>query len=267
MVSIAWSSPGLAKHRRCALGVLTANHVLSMWESDSDPKDERNWKRSMIVNGGLERYLASFVPAEERSTYEGSEIQKRKSRIRAFGWSRACHMGIEDPWGIQLLALSNDDNEIAIARVRSLSDTYSRDSADFSAHFLGRLEVNRGMNGSSDPCIEAQSARRRVMNATRFANNLAWSPWLVTAKRRRMSFLAYVAGGRVHIAIVHLKQLEEKASGGNQEFSLALDIGKDVFSLAKQERLRVSYLKWHDQVQKCKIFERPKDWPGSMLSG
>lgn len=47
-VSIAWSPPGIAKHRRCALGVLTSSLVMSIWASEGKTDDEASWKRKLV---------------------------------------------------------------------------------------------------------------------------------------------------------------------------------------------------------------------------
>ena len=60
VVSIAWSPPGLALHRRSVLAVLTANNILSLWASQSDMKDQASWKRVLIINNALKTSRASI---------------------------------------------------------------------------------------------------------------------------------------------------------------------------------------------------------------
>jgi len=82
--AIAWSPPGLAKHRKCALAVLTANLVLSMWATEGKPQDASSWNRRLIVNDALREYyfpkltgVLSCHPFNRRKT----AITKPHSRI------------------------------------------------------------------------------------------------------------------------------------------------------------------------------------------
>jgi len=45
---ITWSPPGIAKHRRCALGVLTSNLALSIWAADGRVDIEGSWRRRLV---------------------------------------------------------------------------------------------------------------------------------------------------------------------------------------------------------------------------
>lgn len=52
VVALAWSSPGLGIHHRPVLAILTANHVLSLWEWTGKVG---SWSRSYIINPSLTR--------------------------------------------------------------------------------------------------------------------------------------------------------------------------------------------------------------------
>ena len=70
VIQIAWSSPGLALHRRSVLAVLTANHILSLWASESNIKDQASWKRVAIL---------------KESSATGDSIQKPLN-VRCMAW-------------------------------------------------------------------------------------------------------------------------------------------------------------------------------------
>ena len=50
VLAMAWSSPGMSRHQRPALAVLTTNHLLSLWASASDIEDHSSWKRVLVFN-------------------------------------------------------------------------------------------------------------------------------------------------------------------------------------------------------------------------
>lgn len=57
VAALEWSSPGLGRFGRCALGVLTANGVLSIWADGGRVREEgeRGWKRRAIVGTVLRK--------------------------------------------------------------------------------------------------------------------------------------------------------------------------------------------------------------------
>ena len=80
---LAWSAPGLAKHKRSVLAILTSNHVLSLWASNSDMAVPESWERVYIVNYAVknalreEKYKVGFS--------NGSGL--RLGRIRSAAWA------------------------------------------------------------------------------------------------------------------------------------------------------------------------------------
>ena len=50
VIALEWSPPGLAKHRRSVLAVLTSNLLLSLWEATLNPAEASCWKSVAIVN-------------------------------------------------------------------------------------------------------------------------------------------------------------------------------------------------------------------------
>ncbi|KAJ5606630.1 Transcription factor IIIC zinc-finger [Penicillium lagena] len=125
--ALAWSPPGLARFRRSVLAVLTSNLVLSLYEP-LGPR--RQWTKVGIVNHSLRNY---FSPSEDPNG-----LALRKCLIRSFSWCTPLQMpasdtdSVLDPesrWGVQMLAVSNDHNDVIILRVHrsAPSSSYSMD--------------------------------------------------------------------------------------------------------------------------------------------
>ena len=109
--AISWSPPGLGKHRRSLLAVLTTNHVLSLWGTNGEPNQ---WKRVAIINSSIRRHL--------------STDSRPRLRIQTFAWSPPCALvptgGDLNPgpagskWGRVFLAVSNAKNEVMLLHVQ-----------------------------------------------------------------------------------------------------------------------------------------------------
>lgn len=128
MVAIAWSPPGLAKHKRSALAVLTSNLILSLWDPGPNPTETSSWKRATVVNSCLERYFTDLKVPE-------SSLRKRR-RIRSVGWATAIPKILK--WKQTpgfMLAVINDHHEVIFLNISSSSQLKGD-----SAHVLGHHE-------------------------------------------------------------------------------------------------------------------------------
>ena len=85
-IAADWSPPGIAKHDRCALAVLTTNLVLSIWVPGPDPSDVVSWKRVLLVNNVLEESLQNQEDQQSLNEAPGPSRNLRK-RIRAAAWA------------------------------------------------------------------------------------------------------------------------------------------------------------------------------------
>jgi len=79
--AVAWSPGGVARDRKCALAVLTSNHVLSIWACDGDPTDSKSWGRVLIINKCLHG-----LTKEDSGSELGTGDVRSRTRIRAFSW-------------------------------------------------------------------------------------------------------------------------------------------------------------------------------------
>lgn len=80
---LAWSPPGLAKHKRSVLAVLTSNHVLSLWASSSDMAVPESWERVCLVNDAIR---AALKEEKFKSRFR-SVSSPRLCRIRSAAWA------------------------------------------------------------------------------------------------------------------------------------------------------------------------------------
>ena len=122
VVSITWSPPGLALHRRSVLAILTANHLLSFWASESDPRDPDSWKRVLVVNNAL-----PYPPGMANG------IKRPSKRIRCMAWAsidlNICELNqrLATFWGPFLFAIVGESPEVCIFVASSPYTTGSRD--------------------------------------------------------------------------------------------------------------------------------------------
>ena len=252
VVSLAWSPPGLAKHRRCALSVLTSNHVLALWDSESDPRYGRSWRRYMVVNNELSRSTSAIEKHQEDDFGEAETSKRKQSRIIAFGWSQVCDIGADDRYGVTLLAVSRDSDEIVIARIPSPHDVLPTARIHQALEILGKVNVDDSTNGNSASTPSLLTPQSRVLYVPTSASQLAWSPWVVVANGGSYSFLAYFAHGRVHVAIVYMFC---DGQDSEQVPKVAVEVEPKTLPVSVPLRSSVLELKWHDKVQYIPFFQ------------
>lgn len=113
ITKLEWSKAGIAKHFRCALGVLTSNHTLCVYASEGSPGDVLSWKRVTVVNDCIKAYW-------ESSDRHMSELLKRsRARIQGFAWSEGFQASSKRGPRQTFLAVSNDNHEILIVKIQS----------------------------------------------------------------------------------------------------------------------------------------------------
>lgn len=177
VVGLKWSPSGLGRHRRCVLSVLTSNLMLSFYE----PAGPGKWTRVALVNDALKSYFEPLVQGEGPSL--------RKSTIRSFSWCPPIKAprserpstpysvpDAETRWGVQLLTVTNDDNEVILLQTqRSKPEPNSSSSYRFkllSVTALGDLAGNY-------PMIHHGSVFSTTLRSRIKASNLSCSPWLL----------------------------------------------------------------------------------------
>jgi len=247
-VTVRWSPTGLAKHRRCALAVLTANHVLSIWASDAHPKDPQSWKRVLVVNHGLQQYFESLDVLQE-DVQDERVLTKLRTRVRSFGWSpnprdatsslKHRRSGAFWPGGLHFLAVANDNNEIVVLEVLSPYKSLISPRLEWS------IKVCTHFNASHPVVDDDSTSLPSVLSPQTFIEHLAWSPWVEAAHVEA----AHNGDGKLrsNIAYIRKSQLSvRRCTIHIGDFEPVLDIGQE-------ERLagdkHVGPLKWLNVVK------------------
>ncbi|KAF4536653.1 Short-chain dehydrogenase/reductase SDR [Lasiodiplodia theobromae] len=238
---IEWSPPGLAKHARCALAVLTTNLTLSLWVSDSDPKVTRSWKRVLILNHELEMYFQELYAHEEFRLELDCETRRRlRRRIRSFAWSPQLRPPPPSQYSVQearfpingsFIAVSNDNNDVVILRIDSPYSFFSPPSAKWSARAVAHFSLEPKLDMHQGPRLFLLA---ETLSEQRFISNLAWSPWTIDPDGVPTAILAYTTNCSVHLRRVRIPPFSADVS---------LD-QTDVFSDSSAGTRNVHLLRW-----------------------
>lgn len=201
---LAWSPPGLGKHKRCVLAVLTANHILSLWDCIGKPEVLDDWKRVCTVNHALQEAAAA-------GDYEGSEAEvaekrKTRQRIRHFAWSQAPpafsssgFTGATTTLSQPYLAVSNDAGEVLIVKVKNPYDLLSPEPQTWNTSVVQSfsLQPNPISKTTLASCMPITFPSRRT-----FVDQLAWSPWSRDASGTLSSVLAMTVQSSLQCRII-----------------------------------------------------------------
>ncbi|EUC33311.1 hypothetical protein COCCADRAFT_26365 [Bipolaris zeicola 26-R-13] len=179
-LSIAWSPQGLAKHRKCALGVLTANLTLSIWSAEGKPQDESSWSRRFIINDALAEHFSDCDDEPSHLTVSPKEQLRLRSRIRAFAWAPA--LPLSEATGIigtsliysrHFLAVSNDDNHLVFVAVESPTSTLG-----VGRYWAAEVLTHESLTSNPDSIFSEPRVFEDVMKQQRYISHIAWSPWI-----------------------------------------------------------------------------------------
>lgn len=221
VIALQWSLPGLGKHKRPVLAVLTSNLLLSFWSSTSDPINGASWQRVFIVNNAAlkswERRYLSGKPLTE-------SLIRRKLRIRSTAWAPKARQCLEnyDPQvearqGVFLLAVANDDAEVLILLI---SSPYIDHSNSWDAKIVkiirfsdngpqtdcnavraravfrnGDLEVVDSPRVIRDLAESHSSVFKIALKSKQFIDSIAWGPLALKAKGETV--LSFIRNGVV----------------------------------------------------------------------
>lgn len=174
VVGLSWSPPGLARYRRCALAVLTSNLLLSLYEAGAKGK----WKRVAIVNVALKPHFQSFI--------KDGGLCLRKAYIRSFAWAPPLKVsedregatyavpGAEARWGVQLLAVTNDDNDMIFLQIRRSRGERAEGGYSIKMLSLSSLHDTEAQDGVVQSGSLLSAALRSRVRALR----TAFGPWV-----------------------------------------------------------------------------------------
>ena len=174
--AISWSPPGLGIHRRCILGVLTTNLVLSLWETNGELG---KWERVTVVNSALESHWDE--PTNDQ------DLLRKKRRIRSFCWSPpymvqdVSHVpdSSRERWGRCYMAVATDDHDVAVLTVKRERTSQSV-GAQWNTQVITSYKLSDSASMFNLDTVERDSLFADFVAASGLINGLSWSPWLTS---------------------------------------------------------------------------------------
>lgn len=170
IVSLAWSPPGLAKHRRSVLAVLTTNLLLSIWAPGPDPTDTEGWQRVLILN-------ETAIPSYNLLDSSTCSFQ----RVRSMAWAPVCHQHAEanNPlstrkWGVPILTVADDKNTLYFLTV---SSPFSDPSKPWDVQTLAYETLPAPHRGNERP-----SLLQMALSSKHFINEISFGSWSIDAQ-------------------------------------------------------------------------------------
>ena len=173
IIALSWSPPGLAKHRRSILAVLTSNLILSFWTSASDARDLNSWKRVVIVR--------DILSVETEASDNTMITKRRQQRVRSMAWAPAFLPPSEEiafqtrNWGKFLLAITDDDGGLHVLRVLS---PFHNGLMDWD---ITKLSYFKGLSSQIStpfgPPQDRPSLLQISLRGHRFMDNVKFGSW------------------------------------------------------------------------------------------
>jgi hypothetical protein len=272
-MATSWSPPGMTRHRRSLLAVLTTNLVLSIWASTKDPKDSRSWERVKIVNNTIREYFERVQQRKGLEANEAEELTRLRTRIRAISWSKVCFIdGTErvsqryQKWGFSVLAVANDNNEIVLLHFSTSDGLIQTHTKNWHAEVLGHFDGPA--NSGTLPFVASSSLLAVALNRRPFVSELSWSPWTATNGRGMAAILSYLAGDKLRFRRVSIKNSDIVAGEslpGDKLFTLNVD--EQDLNMCNDYVTAASFtgpLRWYDKVCTSHMSLRPLN--GSTLT-
>lgn len=190
VVGLAWSPAGLGKYRRSVLAVLTSNLVLSLWEPIGLKKQ---WTRVAVAN---HVFWSHLQPSQDPNSHGFREVN-----IRSFTWCESLKPSTpsadssflhshESRWGIPLLMVVNDFNEVMLVRVRR-SDPTNSPSKPYDLQILARHSLKNPEIKDSPLC--SGSLFEKAIKDRQRTTALSCGPWQISPATRPGNFGCAVA--------------------------------------------------------------------------
>jgi hypothetical protein len=223
VVSVSWSPPGLVKHRRSVLAVLTTNQVLSIYAYAGT-----KWTRVAIVNKALESHFGENVNPDTPKT--------RKTSIRSFTWTPPLiipaqdqpHPGPESRWGIPFLAITTDANDVAFVQFHTSSGQQASSNI-LHCELVSVVSLHNAV--SYDQKIQPASLFASALRSEIKILSLASGPWLYQAHQIAGSGagtwsadlnVAGTQGPKLRVAKLRVGiEMQEAGSGNDRPYKLS----------------------------------------------
>ena len=243
IVGLSWSPPGLAKHRRCMLAVLTSNLILSFYQSIGQGK----WVRVAIVNDSLKQHFSKDFPQTEMRT----GIGLRKRNIRSFTWCPALKIpdlgqqqsndndndscGIPNPrsrWGIQLLTVTNDCNDVIVLEAQT-AQTGRLDESGYCSIRILSTYLPPSDQDEKYPSAQSNSIFASAMESRAKLLSIASGPWSVNTASTENIYRATVSLAAIYGTRLELLKLDATVTRGDQsQYELDTTITEHSISLS-----------------------------------
>ena len=119
VVDLDWSRLGCGGDTGCALAVLTANGLLSIWVSEGDQHETKRWVRAFIVNHTLQELGDRLgTLCADTSRKHQRDRARLRHRIRSFAWAPRLSNGSElAKTKGHYLSVSNDLGQVVVVEV------------------------------------------------------------------------------------------------------------------------------------------------------
>ncbi|KAJ5544470.1 Transcription factor IIIC zinc-finger [Penicillium sp. DV-2018c] len=226
VAGIYWSPAGLGKYRRSVLAVLTSNLVLSIWE----PLGSKNqWTRVSIVNHEFWPHLQP----PQNSNYHIF----RKGNIRHFAWCESLRPSVsgdgssflhshESRWGIPLLVVVNDLNEVTLLRVRR-SEPMNNSSRLYDFQIMARHSLKH--HQLRDVSLGSGSLLEKAINEGQRTTALSCGPWQPLPASspgdfgRAVATVAAVCGDHLELMTIEVN-IGSSPGESSENYTLATDL-------------------------------------------
>jgi hypothetical protein len=223
IVQIAWSSPGLAKHQRCALAVLTSNLVLSIWVSVNPIRTMvSSWKRVTIINHALMEYFDKTGPFGKKTPDLDMSMEKLKfQRIRSFAWASPLCVPSNATRSAHMIAVCNDEMQIILLRVKvSFNLTTHGNPSNYTVEPLSRIDI---LNATIPRPTLAWTLDDYLSNET-FIRHIAWSPWTHCNDASLCSILAFATRDYIGFRQVNMVRINDELTITSDKIDFTIPI-------------------------------------------
>ena len=213
--AVAWSPPGLSRHRRCAIGLLSTGHILSIWAARGNILDEDSWERVLVINNILAAHNVGDYQIEGVDAQDTEEIRQLRNRVRSFSWAHPLRVSPENPqrpgedtiWlsklrEIILLTIANEYNEVILLQVSSacIGKALKQD--------LWTAKILLWESLAKPPAyVRLQGPKATLNRPWRFFRKLSISPW-TSQDQDHCALLGYISNGNVRIRQLRIESVE-----------------------------------------------------------
>lgn len=199
-----WSSSGLGKHRSSALAVLTANHVLSIWATDTKPPPAASWSREVVINHTVQEfYRQNHLAITAKSDVATLGDFAWRQRITAFAWSSPLHNRPGNQThldnGAHLIAAATSGGHILFLHVLTPYHACNPYASEWKVVVCGCIDLNETSSRSEVHGLQMtpHDSQARYPRNVPTASDVAWSAWKWATEDTAHSYLAYITRGEL----------------------------------------------------------------------